>query len=79
MSNLTERRDTWTAREAVRQFFHHKNGERNENAFAAHKREGRVLALAEAIRDHGNPSAADLQPAPEPGEIWEAEDLAAAG
>jgi len=77
MSQLTERKVAWDALESARKRFFISGGcNPNTGALSAHKREGRVLALAESYAEHGDNRAAHLKPSAEPGEVWEAKAIA---
>lgn len=79
MSELTDRRAAWDAKEAVRQIFILPNSVDavNYKELMLHKRERDVLLLAEAIRDNGGWSGATVAEPPDGAMLAEAAALAA--
>ena len=79
MSTIENRRAAWNAREEARAYFFINGANPDHGHLSAHAREGRVLALAESIKACGSTAQAQMSPGPEPAEMWEAQELAAAG
>jgi len=78
MSELTDARTTWDAKQSVLDSFFLPNGEPDPCALGAHRREGDVILLAESIASGNGWDASTTNRPVDAGMIAEAEALAAA-